>query len=165
MGDRGPLRRSASRNSCLQETSARSHPSARRLSTTAGFILQIRAQPLQCLLCRSGVRGHRPEVVFGMLVVILCPDQIAGPDFSLSQRQIPFVVSLRILRTFRLGAADIRCPLLWAGSKCRCRSSLASPHVYPWTILHPFFTPRSWQVKMLRAPHEGRTPELHTLIL
>jgi hypothetical protein len=30
------------------------------------------------LLCRSSVRGHRPEIMFGVLVVVFCPDCVSG---------------------------------------------------------------------------------------
>jgi hypothetical protein len=42
--------------------------------------------------------------MFGVLVVVLGRDPVTGLDFSLSQRQITLVVSLRIVR--------IRSPLL-----------------------------------------------------
>jgi len=29
-------------------------------------------------LCRFWVRGHRSEIMFGVLVVVLCPDRVAG---------------------------------------------------------------------------------------
>jgi hypothetical protein len=60
---------------------------------------------------------HRPKVMFGVLVVILCPDRIADESFSTSERQIPLVASLRVLRVFRLGAYGIRFPRLGADSK------------------------------------------------
>jgi hypothetical protein len=44
--------------------------------------------------------------MFGVLVVVLGRDQIAALGFSLGQRQIPLIVSLRAIRALRL----------WAGS-------------------------------------------------
>ena len=62
--------------------------------------------PRRSLLCRSSVQGHRSEIMFGVLVVVLGRDQIAALGFSLGQRQIPLIVSLRVMRALRL----------WAGS-------------------------------------------------
>jgi hypothetical protein len=69
-----------------------------------------RLSPRPSLLSRSLVRGHRSEIMFSVLEVILRPDHIAGQGFSLGQREIPLIASLRILRTFRLGASRTRCP-------------------------------------------------------
>src|SRR6516165_7508746 len=63
------------------------------------------------------VRAHRSEIMFGVLVVILCPDDIADLGFSTGERQIPFIVSLRVLGALRLGASGTRCPPLRACSK------------------------------------------------
>src|SRR5262245_61064326 len=30
------------------------------------------------VLCRPSVRGHRPEIMFGVLVVVFCPDCVSG---------------------------------------------------------------------------------------
>jgi hypothetical protein len=49
--------------------------------------------------------------VFGVLVVFLRRDYVAGLSLSLGQREIPLIASLRILRAPRLGVGDIRCPL------------------------------------------------------
>jgi hypothetical protein len=71
------------------------------------------------LIAISSTHGgcHRPEVMFGVLVVILCPDRIADESFGTGERQIPLVVSLRVLRVFRLGAYVARFPRLGADSK------------------------------------------------
>ena len=80
-------------------------------SSTSWRVRNGRERPsLQSLLCRAGIRGHRSEIMFGVLVVILGPDRIATLGFSLGQRQIPFIVSLCVLRALRLGAGGIRCP-------------------------------------------------------
>ena len=42
--------------------------------------------------------------MFGVLVVVLCPDRIADLGFSTGERQIPLIVSLGVLRALRLGA-------------------------------------------------------------
>ena len=57
-------------------------------------------------LYRSSVRGHHSEIMFGVLVIVLGRDQIAALSFSLGQRQIPLIVSLRVMSALRL----------WAGS-------------------------------------------------
>jgi hypothetical protein len=69
------------------------------------------------LLSHSCVRGHRSVIMFGVLVVVLCPDRVAGSGFGLGEFQIPLIVSLRALRTLRLGAGTARCPALRADSK------------------------------------------------
>jgi hypothetical protein len=42
--------------------------------------------------------------MFGVLVVVLCPDRVAGLGFSTGERQIPLIVSLRVLRALPLGS-------------------------------------------------------------
>jgi hypothetical protein len=59
-------------------------------------------------LCRSSVRGHRSEIMFGVLVVVFCPDGVAALGFSLGERQIPLIVSLRVVRALLFGAGRIR---------------------------------------------------------
>ena len=44
---------------------------------------EVLADCPRIFLCRSSVRGHRSEVMFGVLVIIFRPDQIAGLDLSL----------------------------------------------------------------------------------
>ena len=53
--------------------------------------------------------------MFGVLIVVLGSDDIAGLGFSLGQRQIPLVASLRILRALRPFARAIRFPPLRSG--------------------------------------------------
>jgi hypothetical protein len=50
--------------------------------------------------------------MFGVLVVILGPDGVAGLGFSTSERQVPLIASLCILRALWLGTSDVRCPPL-----------------------------------------------------
>ena len=45
--------------------------------------------------------------MFGVLVVVLCPDRVADLGFITSERQIPLIVSLRVLRALRLGRAAL----------------------------------------------------------
>jgi hypothetical protein len=63
------------------------------------------------------VRAHRSEIMFGVLVVILCPDRVAELSFSTGERQIPFIVSLRVLGALRLAVSGTRCPPLGTCSK------------------------------------------------
>ena len=63
------------------------------------------------------VPAHRSEIMFGVLVVILCPDRVADLGFSTGERQTPLIVSLRVLGALRLGASGTRCPALRACSK------------------------------------------------
>jgi len=60
----------------------------------------------------SSVRGHHSEIMFGVLVVVFRGDQITALGFSLGQRQIPLIVSLRVVRVLRLCVANFRCPPL-----------------------------------------------------
>jgi hypothetical protein len=41
------------------------------------------AQVRRILLCRFGVRRHRSEIMFSVLVIILRPDHVAGLGLSL----------------------------------------------------------------------------------
>ena len=60
--------------------------------------------------------------MFGVLVVILCPDRVADLGFSTGERQAPLIVSLRVLGAVRLGASDTRFPALRAARAARARS-------------------------------------------
>jgi hypothetical protein len=61
------------------------------------------------------VRGHRSKIMFGVLVIVLRPDGVADLGFRASKRQIPLIISSRVLRAYRLGARGARCPPLRAG--------------------------------------------------
>ena len=50
--------------------------------------------------------------MFGVLVVVLCPDCVADLGFGAGERQIPLVVSSRVLRAYRFRAGGTRCPPL-----------------------------------------------------
>ena len=54
------------------------------------------------------IRGHRSEIMFGVLVVVFCPDCVSALNFSLGERQIPFIVSSRVVRAVLFGAGGIR---------------------------------------------------------
>jgi hypothetical protein len=48
-----------------------------------GRIMKAAAVPvgmswMWTVLCRPSVRGHRPEIMFGVLVVVFCPDCVSG---------------------------------------------------------------------------------------
>ena len=45
--------------------------------------------------------------MFGVLVVVLCPDRVADLRFRTGERQIPLIAFLRILKVGRLVAGDI----------------------------------------------------------
>ena len=54
------------------------------------------------------VRRHRSEIMFGVLVVVFCRDCVAALGFSFGERQIPFIVSSRVVRAVLFGAGGIR---------------------------------------------------------
>jgi len=45
--------------------------------------------------------------MFGVLVIVFRSNRIAGPGLRLGEREIPLIVSLRVLRALRIGT--IRC--------------------------------------------------------
>ena len=63
------------------------------------------------------LRRHRPEIMFGVLVVVFRGDCVAALGFRTGERQIPLIVSLRIGRARRCGPA--RHPTLCAATDCR----------------------------------------------
>jgi hypothetical protein len=63
-------------------------------------------------LSRSSIRGHQSEIMFGVLVVVFCPDWVAALGFSLGERQIPVIVSSRVVRALWLWSGRTRCPPL-----------------------------------------------------
>ena len=83
------------------------------LARQFGSVVASDASPRQLLR----ILVHRPEIVFGVLEIVLRGNPVASQRFRVSQRQIAFIVSLRVLRALRLGAGGTRCPLLRAGSK------------------------------------------------
>ena len=78
--------------------------------------------------------------MFGVLIVVLGSDDIAGLDFSLGQRQIPLVASLRILKALRPFARAIRIPTAWSGLQmmppiCVGVNSCLSLGHFAWLLL------------------------------
>jgi hypothetical protein len=65
--------------------------------------------PLDGVLFGFPVRGHRSEIMLGVLVVVLRPDDIAGLGFSLGEGDIPLIIPLRALRIAapRLGTGTV----------------------------------------------------------
>ena len=66
--------------------------------------------------------------MFGVLVIVLCPDGVADLGFGASKRQIPLVISSRVLRAYRLGACGARCPPLRAGRQMRLPVYVGAHH-------------------------------------
>jgi hypothetical protein len=58
----------------------RSHQSHRHLTELGSDKLPAFDNSGRCskVLCRPSVRGHRPEIMFGVLVVVFCPDCVSG---------------------------------------------------------------------------------------
>ena len=54
------------------------------------------------------VRRHRPEIVFGVLVIVFRGDCVAALGFSSGESEIPFIVSSRVVRPVLFGAGGIR---------------------------------------------------------
>ena len=46
--------------------------------------------------------------MFGVLIVVFCPDYVAALDLSLGERQIPLIVSLRVVRALLFLTGGIR---------------------------------------------------------
>jgi hypothetical protein len=46
--------------------------------------------------------------MFSVLVVVFCRDRVAALGFSLGERQIPLIVSSRVVRAVLFGASGIR---------------------------------------------------------
>jgi len=84
------------------------------------------------------VRRHRSEIMFGVLVVILCGDGVAVLGFSSRECQIPLIVSLGILR---FGTGGIRNPTLCAATDCRPWAAVI--HVAFLVFFHRYPSSRS----------------------
>ena len=63
-------------------------------------------------LSRSSIRGHQSKIMFGVLIVVLGRDPIAGLEFSLGQRHVPIIVSSCIMRALLRRTGRIRYPPL-----------------------------------------------------
>jgi hypothetical protein len=46
--------------------------------------------------------------MFGVLVVVFCPDCVAAKGFSTGERQIPLIVSLRVVRALQFWSGGVR---------------------------------------------------------
>ena len=46
--------------------------------------------------------------MFGVLVIILCADRVADLGFSTGERQIPLIVSSRVVKAVLFGVGGIR---------------------------------------------------------
>ena len=101
--------------------------------------------------------------MFGVLVVVLCPDDVADLSFGASERQIPLIVSLRVLEFFGSGrvaldvhrferAANDRAGLGW------CALMIVFG---PFCVAHSLLV----AIKMLRAKHEGQKLAMAACIL
>ena len=45
--------------------------------------------------------------MFGVLIVVFCPDCVSGKGFSTGEFQISLIVSLRVVRAFRFWAGSV----------------------------------------------------------
>jgi hypothetical protein len=91
------------------------------------------AAPQRTLSTRLSVRRHESEIVLGVLVVILCSDNIAGSCFLLGKRKISFIPCPGVLRPILHGTSGSRSPTFWTSSKGPRRSCLL-----PWAVPHSF---------------------------
>ena len=80
----------------------RSRPHALRLG--------LRASVCELLLRPSSVRRHQPKIMFGVLVVVLCPDRVTDLGFSTGECQILLIGFLRVLGFRWLGTRGARRP-------------------------------------------------------
>jgi Domain of unknown function (DUF4118) len=74
--------------------------------------------------------------MLGMLIIVLGRDPIARLEFSLGQRQVPVIVSSRVVRATWLWPRRTRCPPLRAASRYPSQSRLTRIHVCLSAILH-----------------------------
>ena len=81
------------------------------LLTRPGLALVDRVLVRRRLLCLFG--AHRSEIMFGVLIVVLCRDGIAILSFSMGHRQISLIGSLQALKAVWLGSGCGRYPALW----------------------------------------------------
>ena len=64
--------------------------------------LRGRARPVIGRLALARTRVHRSEVMFSVLVVVLCRDRIAILSFSAGKLQISLIALFYVLKAFRL---------------------------------------------------------------
>jgi hypothetical protein len=74
-------------------------------------IYWIAFENVENLLRRFSIRRHRSEIVLGVLVVVLRPDDIARLGLSLRQSNILLIAPLRVLGAPLLGTGDVGCSL------------------------------------------------------
>jgi hypothetical protein len=71
----------------------------------------IAFENVENLLRRFSIRRHSSEIMLGVLVVVLRPDDIARLGLSLGESNIPLIAPLRVLGAPLLGTGDVGCPL------------------------------------------------------
>jgi hypothetical protein len=71
----------------------------------------IAFEDVENLLRRFSICRHRSEIMLGVLVVVLRPDDIPRLGLSLGESNIPLVASLRVLGAPLLGTGDVRCAI------------------------------------------------------
>ena len=98
--------------------------------------------------------------MFGVLVIVLCPDGVTDLGFGASKRQIPLVISSRVLRAYRLGACGARCPPLRAGRQMRLPVYVGAHHGFA-VICETHSLVVTWLVggKILRATTRTKNSE------
>ena len=103
--------------------------------------------------------------MFGVLVVVLGRNPVARLEFRLGQRQVPAIVSSRIVRVpWLLGGAHWMYPPAVTGQQVALPVSVDAYSCVSFGH-SAWLTPRSWHVKTLRAAHEWQEPALVTCIL
>src|SRR4051812_45845223 len=98
------------RTLALADINSNHNGTRRRLKLSIFIITSMR---LVTPLSRFRIWRHRSEIMFGILVVIFRPDDVASQDFRLGQCQISLIVSLRTLKVLWLFAPGIRIPRFW----------------------------------------------------
>jgi hypothetical protein len=88
------------------------------------------------LLRSLSIRGHRPKIMFGVLVVVLCRDCIAILCFHPGQRQIPLIALFQVLKALRLKTGCDRHPALGLDSSWCHRPELPCSRRWPYAISH-----------------------------
>src|SRR5579859_4775725 len=87
---------------------------------------------LLVVTCFSG-RGHRSEIMFGVLIIVLGANGVSGYSLSTSEFQVSYVVSSCVLDRHVRGASG--CGLLRPHTWSCCRLPFAPSHCL-WAPLH-----------------------------
>jgi hypothetical protein len=89
-------------------------------------------------LSRSSIGRHQPEIMLGVLIIVLGRDPVARLEFSSGQCQVPVIVSSRVVRATWLWPRRTRCPPLRAASRYPSQSRLTRIHVClpPFCMAH-----------------------------